>query len=146
MADLRQALARILGLTRDRGVVIVGAGKLGTALADYAGFNREGLSIVALVDDNARKIGRASRRGVPILAMEELPRLVRGRGVRVAILAVPAEVAQQALDRVVRAGVRAVLNFAPARLKAPERVTLKEVDLRIQLENLAFHLARAEMT
>ncbi len=142
VADLKKNLMRILGLTRNRNVVIVGAGNLGMALADYAGFNREGFSIVALFDSNPSKVGRTSRGGVPIHHMRSLPGVVRRKKASIAVLAVPAAAAQQTLSRVERAGIKAVLNFAPARLKARAGLTLKGVDLKIQLENLAFHLSR----
>ncbi len=144
VADLKENLIRILGLTRNRNVAIVGAGNLGMALADYGGFNREGFTIVALFDKDPRKIGSMSRGGVPVLDIRRLGRVARERGVSIAVLAVPAVAAQQALDRAARAGIKAVLNFAPARLKARAGLTLKAVDLKIQLENLAFHLSRAE--
>ncbi len=144
VADLRENLTRILGLDRTRKVVIIGAGNLGSALADYAGFNREGFSIVALFDKDPRKIGGATRGGVPILDVGDLERVARRERVCIAVLAVPAEGAQQTLDLAVRSGIRAVLTFAPTRLKARAGITLKAVDLKIQLENLAFHLARAE--
>ena len=143
VADLKKNLMRILGLTRNRNVVIVGAGNLGMALADYAGFNREGFSIVALFDSNPSKVGRTSRGGVPIHHMRSLPGVVRRRKASIAVLAVPAAAAQQTLSRVERAGIKAVLNFAPTRLKARAGLTLKGVDLKIQLENLAFHLSRS---
>ena len=141
--DLRQTLARILGLTKDRRVVIIGAGNLGMALADYAGFKRDGLSIVALFDSDPRKIGGVTRGGIRVLGIRRLAEVARRRKVSIAVLAVPATVAQQVLDQVVKAGIRAVLNFAPTRLVASRKVTLKEVDLRIQLENLVYHLGRA---
>jgi redox-sensing transcriptional repressor len=144
VADLRLNLTRILGLTRNRKVVIVGAGNLGMALADYGGFNREGFSIVALFDNDERKIGAVSRGGVPVLDIRRLPEVARKERASIAVLAVPAEAAQKVLDLVSQAGIRAVLNFAPVRLKARAGLTLKAVDLKIQLENLAFHLARAE--
>jgi redox-sensing transcriptional repressor len=144
VSDLRQNLANILGLTRERPVVIIGAGNLGMALADYGGFNRDGLSMVGLFDADAGKIGRVTRGGSRIRPMTDLERVTARRKVSMAILAVPAPVAQEVLDQMVRAGIRAVLNFAPVRLRAPSRITLKEVDLRIQLENLVFHLARTE--
>ncbi len=144
ISDLKRNLTRILGLTRDRKVVIVGAGNLGMALADYGGFNREGFSIVALFDKDPRKIGSTSRGGVPILDVAELPQVVWREKVSIAVLAVPAEPAQPLLDLAARSGIKAVLNFAPTRLKPRAGVTLKAVDLKIQLENLAFHLARAE--
>ncbi len=144
VSDLRQHLANILGLTRERPVVIIGAGNLGMALAGYGGFNRDGLLMAGLFDADARKVGRTTRGGFRIRPMTDLEKAVAREKVSMAILAVPAPVAQQVLDQVVQAGIRAVLNFAPVRLRAPARVTLKEVDLRIQLENLVFHLARAE--
>jgi redox-sensing transcriptional repressor len=144
VGELRQTLARILGLTKERRVVIIGAGNLGMALADYGGFNSDGLSITALFDSDPRKIGGVSRGGIRILDIRRLAGVARRSKVNLAVLAVPAAVAQRVLDQVVKAGIRAVLNFAPVRLRAPRRVTLKEVDLRIQMENLVFHLARSE--
>jgi redox-sensing transcriptional repressor len=144
VADLKQNLTRVLGLTRTRKVLIVGAGNLGMALADYGGFNRDGFSIVALFDNDRRKIGGVSRGGVPVLDIRTLPAVARRDKVSIAVLAVPAAAAQKVLDLVGRAGIRAVLNFAPTRLKARAGLILKAVDLKIQLENLVFHLARAE--
>jgi redox-sensing transcriptional repressor len=146
IASLKANLIRILGLTKDRKVAIVGAGNLGMALADYGGFNREGFSIVALFDKDPRKIGSASRGGVPVLDVARLPQVARREKVSIAVLAVPAEAAQPLLDLAARSGIKAVLNFAPTRLKARAGMTLKAVDLKIQLENLAFHLARVEET
>jgi redox-sensing transcriptional repressor len=144
VSNLRQNLADILGLTRERAVVIIGAGNLGMALADYGGFNRDGLSMAGLFDADAGKVGLVTRGGTRIRSMADLDEVVVRERVSMAILAIPAGVAQQVLDQVVQAGIRAVLNFAPVRLRPPAGVTLKEVDLRIQLENLVFHLARAE--
>ena len=142
--DLRTNLTRILGLTRDRGVIIVGAGNLGMALADYGGFNREGFRIVALFDRDRRRIGAVSRGGVRVVDVRRLPEVARREKVSIAVLAVPAEAAQEAFDLAARAGIKAVLNFAPARIKTRPGVTIKGVDLKIQLENLSFHLARLE--
>lgn len=142
--DLRRHLIRILGLNRDRRVAIVGAGHLGMALADYGGFNSEGFSVAAMFDSDPGKVGRRSRRGVEVAPLAMLPKIARRERLSIAILAVPAPAAQAALEEVSRAGIRAVLNFAPARLAPPRGVTLKAVDLKIQLENLAFHLSHAE--
>lgn len=141
--DLKDHLTRILGLTHDRKVVIVGAGNLGMALADYAGFNAGGFQIVALFDNDEGKIGGRSRGGVPVLDMDTLPQVARREKANIAILAVPAPAAQRVLDLVSRAGIKAILNFAPTQLKAHPGITLKAVDLKIQLENLVFHLSRA---
>jgi len=144
VTDLKRHLIQILGLTRNRRVVIVGAGNLGMALADYAGFNAGGFQIVALFDNDKVKIGGVSRGGVPVLDIGRLPQTVRRERASIAILAVPAVAAQKVFDLVSRAGIKAVLNFAPAQLKARPGIMLKAVDLKIQLENLVFHLARAE--
>jgi redox-sensing transcriptional repressor len=144
VADLKVQLTRILGLTRGRSVVIIGAGNLGMALADYNGFNREGFSIVALFDNDRSKVGSASRGGVPVYDVRSLPEVARRGKVSIAVIAVPAPAAQRVLDMVARAGIKAVLNFAPTRLKPRPGMTVKAVDLKIQLENLVFHLSRNE--
>jgi redox-sensing transcriptional repressor len=141
VAELRGQLTRILGLDRCHRVAIVGAGNLGMALADYGGFNSEGFSIVALFDSDPEKVGRRTRRGIPVEPMEALAEIAPRERLSIAILAVPAAAAQRALDLVGRAGIRAVLNFAPAPLVPPPGVTLKGVDLAVQLENLAYHLS-----
>jgi redox-sensing transcriptional repressor len=141
VADLRGQLTRILGLDRCHRVAIIGAGNLGMALADYGGFNSEGFSIVALFDSDPAKVGRRTRRGVPVEPMETLAEIALRERISIAILAVPAAAAQRALDLVGQAGVRAVLSFAPAPLVPPAGVTLKGVDLAVQLENLAYHLS-----
>jgi len=140
---LRTRITKILGLERDLNVVIVGAGNLGMALADYRGFNSGGFRTIALFDVDPRKIHRRSRRGVPIRAMRELPAVAGREGVDVAVLAVPAEAAQKALDHVAAAGVRAVLNFVPARLRARRRMHIRSVDLKVHLEGLAYLLSRS---
>ena len=144
VADLRQHLTRILGLTRDRRVAIIGAGNLGMALADYGGFNQEGFQVAALFDSDPQKVGRRTRHGVEVTDIERLPDVARRENLSIAVLAVPAGAAERALDLVVQAGIRAVLNFAPVPLAPRRGVTLRVVDLKIQLENLTFHLGRAE--
>jgi len=144
VADLKDNLTKILGLTRNRKVLIVGAGNLGMALADYAGFNTGGFQIVALFDNDRGKVGGRSRGGVPVHDIASLSQVARRERASIAIVAVPAPAAQKVLDLLGRAGIRAVLNFAPAQLKLRPGITLKAVDLKIQLENLVFHLSRAE--
>jgi len=144
VTDLKDNLTKILGLTRNRKVLIVGAGNLGMALADYAGFNTGGFQIVALFDNDRGKVGGRSRGGVPVHDIASLSRVARRERASIAIVAVPAPAAQKVLDLLGRAGIRAVLNFAPAQLKLRPGITLKAVDLKIQLENLVFHLSRAE--
>ncbi len=141
ISTLRAELQRILGVDREWRVVLVGFGNLGSALFHYRGFARQGFRIAAIVDDDPAKVGRPAG-GLTILPLAELPRAVKAQGIQIGVVAVPAEVAQGVADRLVAAGVRAILNFAPARVKVPRDVRLQNVDLSIELENLSFHLAQ----
>ena len=122
----------------------MGAGNLGLALADYPGFRREGFRIVALFDTLRDKVGRTSRSGVPIHDIRELRRVAQQEAIAIAVIAVPAASAQQVVNTVVEAGIRAVLNFSPGALRVPETVKLKSVDLTVSLESLSFFLAGLE--
>jgi redox-sensing transcriptional repressor len=138
---LRAEIQRILGLDREWRVVLVGFGNLGSALFHYRGFARQGFRIAAIVDDDPAKVGRAVN-GLAIQALAELPRVVKAQTIQIGVVAVPAEAAQTVVDRLVAAGVRAILNFAPSRVKVPRDVRLQNVDLSIELENLSFHLGQ----
>lgn len=138
--QLRGELERILGLDRMLRVVIVGAGNLGHALADYPGFSGGGLKVMALFDVDPGKVGKVTRGGVPIQHFDELERVAGGK-VDVGIVAVPAEAAQAVVDRLVAADVRAVLNFAPMRPRVPGGFRCKSVDLTLELESLSFFLS-----
>ena len=142
--DLRRHLREILGLDRRLRVAIIGAGNLGLALADYQGFRQEGFEIVALFDTLNEKVGHISRGGVPIHDARQLKRIVRQERVSIGVIAVPATVAQQVVNLVVAAGIRAILNFSPGALTVPPDVKLKSVDLTVSLESLSFFLAREE--
>ncbi|HKO57798.1 MAG TPA: redox-sensing transcriptional repressor Rex [Thermoanaerobaculia bacterium] len=144
VAQLKDALIHELGLDRTRKILIVGAGNLGMALSDYRGFNERGFHIVAMVDVDPEKVGRSSRSGIPILPYEQLPEIVRRNDVEIGILAVAAESAQETYDALVDAGVRAILNFAPAQMRYQRGVKVRSVDLRINLESLSFYLKNVE--
>jgi redox-sensing transcriptional repressor len=141
---LKAQLVDTLGINRTRNVIIAGAGNLGMALADYAGFNRNGFHIVGMVDSDPAKTGRASREGIPVFAWQELGSLVRRNHVEIGIIAVPADGAQSVYDALADAGLNAILNFAPVQLKLRPGVKVKSVDLRINLESLSFHLKNVE--
>ena len=138
---LKNELQRILGLDRAWPIVLVGFGNLGSALFHYKGFGTQGFKIAAIVDDDPAKVAREVD-SVPILASRALAREVKARGIQIAIVAVPSESAQTVTDQLVAAGIKAILNFAPARIKVPRDVRLKNVDLSIELETLSFYLAK----
>ena len=140
--DLRHELRSILGLDRQLKVAIMGAGNLGLALADYPGFRQEGFQIVALFDSLREKVGGVSRSGVSIYDISELKDTARREGIMIAVIAVPAASAQDVVNTVTQAGIRAVLNFSPGALRVPKHVKLKSVDLTVSLESLSFYLAR----
>jgi len=142
--ELRRHLRQILGIDRSVRVAIVGAGNLGLALADYPGFRAEGFEIGALFDTMRDKIGQRSRGGVLIHDMRDLRTVVRRERITIAVVAVPATAAQDVVNTVVAAGIKAVLNFSPGALKVPPDVKLKSVDLTVSLESLSFFLAQGE--
>ena len=142
--DLKRHLRQILGLDRKLRVAIMGAGNLGLALADYPGFRQEGFEIAALFDTLREKVGQQSKSGVPILDIHELRKVAKRDGIKIAVIAVPAPAAQNVLNLVVAAGIKAVLNFSPGTLEIPDGVKLKGVDLTVSLESLSFFLAQGE--
>ncbi len=142
--DLKRHLRQILGLDRKLRVAIMGAGNLGLALADYPGFRQEGFEIAALFDSMREKVGQQSKSGVPILDIHELKKVAKRDGIKIAVIAVPALAAQNVLNLVVAAGIKAVLNFSPGTLQVPPGVKLKGVDLTVSLESLSFFLAQED--
>jgi redox-sensing transcriptional repressor len=142
--ELRRHLRQILGLDRGVRVAIIGAGNLGLALADYGGFRDDGFEIVALFDTVKEKIGRRSRGGVLIHDMRDFRKVARREEIGIAVMAVPGDAAQTAINAVVAAGVRAILNFSPGTFKVPRGVKLKGMDLTVSLEGLSFFLVQGE--
>lgn len=139
--SLREHLTKILGLDKEHCVAIIGAGRLGTALADYYGFTQTNFSVVALFDADKNKIGQKVG-GVQIYDIEDFEKVVEREKIDVAVIAVPAPFAQNVLEKVSKAGIKAVLNFAPTPLKADQATKLKTVDLTISLESLSYFLAK----
>jgi redox-sensing transcriptional repressor len=137
---LTHQVSRELGLTDDWPVVIVGAGNLGQALANYAGFDERGFPVAALVDVDPAKIGSVVN-GVPVRHLDSLPELVRPGG-SIGVIATPAVAAQEVADKLVTAGVTAILNFAPAVLVVPLGISLRKVDLAVELQILSFYERR----
>jgi len=147
IVDLREHITKILGLDKPHRVGIVGAGRLGTALANYKGFSRSNFSVAALFDNDEKKIGRrVGEDKVLIHDVRKMPRLVGDESIDVMVIAVPARAAQKVLNQIMSAGIKAVLNFAPASLNARLDVKVKTVDLTTSLESLSYYLARPQVT
>ena len=143
VAELSAKIREILGLGREWKVVIIGAGKIGSALSTYRGFAQRGFTVVGVYDNDPRKIGSAwdgqQVRDIALLeadAARERP--------DIAVLAIPADDVQGEVDRIVRAGITAILNFAPAQVQAPPGVTIKNVNMAMELEGLSYALSQRE--
>jgi redox-sensing transcriptional repressor len=138
-------VSRTLGLTQDWPVVIVGAGNLGRALANYGGFVSRGFTIAAMLDCDAAIVGSRIAR-LTVRHVDELEAVVTRHKVSIGVIAAPAGTAQAVCDRLVSAGVTSILNFAPLVLNVPEGVDVRKVDLSIELQILAFHAQRRSTT
>ena len=134
-------VSRTLGLTQDWPVVIVGAGNLGRALANYGGFVSRGFTISAMLDSDTAIVGSRIAR-LTVRHVDELEAVVARHKVAIGVIATPAGSAQAVCDRLVSAGVTSILNFAPLVLSVPEGVDVRKVDLSIELQILAFHAQR----
>ena len=139
VAELTKKIADELGTSRFQPVILVGVGNLGLALLSYRGFEKEGFEIVATFDsDPQRKRDKEIKQ--PLFGMDALPRFIREHSVRLAILAVPATVAQEVANMLIDCGVMGILNFAPIVLSVPEEVMINNVNLAIELENLSYFI------
>jgi redox-sensing transcriptional repressor len=141
VAYLVYQISRELGLTQDWPVAVVGIGNLGHALANYGGFASRGFSVVALFDQDDSVVGEQVA-GLTVQHLDELESVVQSAGVAIGVVATPAAAAQEVCDRLVAAGVRSVLNFAPCVLSVPAGVDVRKVDLSTELQILAFHEQR----
>ncbi|HEU4566030.1 MAG TPA: redox-sensing transcriptional repressor Rex [Gemmatimonadaceae bacterium] len=141
--ELAGRLREILGLGREWRVVIVGAGKIGGALAHYRGFRQRGFRIIAVYDSDPAKVGKRSES----FAVRDIAQLASDNAENpadIAVVTVPAESAQSVVDAVVDAGIEAILNFAPVALQVPEHVAVKNVNMAMELEGLSFALTNRD--
>jgi redox-sensing transcriptional repressor len=143
VGTLKHHLLSILGLDQTRKVAIVGAGHLGQALADSGGFASGGFRVAAVFDDDPQKVGSRTRGGLVVQDVRRLREIVACEGIEIGIITVPAAAAQEVAQRCAAAGLRALLNFAPARLTVPADVRVKNVDLKVHLETLCFYMPRS---
>jgi redox-sensing transcriptional repressor len=135
--ELRAQISSILGLDRSWRVALVGVGNIGSALVSYKEFSKQGFQIVKLFDNDQRKIG-SNHKGIVVADIRNLETELRSDRIEMVVLAVPATVAQYIVDDVVRAGIKAILNFAPANLKVPDDVYLRNENMSMELEYLSF--------
>ena len=131
-------MSRELGLTHDWPVAIIGAGNLGQALANYGGFTQRGFPVAVLIDASRDKVGQIIH-GVPVHHIDELPELAVRLRIGIGVIATPAAAAQDVADKLVAAGVGSILNFAPAVISVPDNVSLRKVDLALELQILSFY-------
>jgi redox-sensing transcriptional repressor len=142
VTELVSQLQEILGLGREWKVYIIGAGKIGSALVSYSGFAQRGFRVLAIYDVNPQVVGRTVD-GVGIRAMAQLEHDAARERPDIAVITVPAESAQSVADLLVGAGVRAIMNFAPVPIHVPAQVTVKSVNMALELEGLAYALVNS---
>mgnify|MGYP002639832745 CR=1 FL=1 len=141
VAALRKAIYEGLGRAKFQPVVMVGAGNLGSALLRYDGFKKEGYEVLAAFDSAAESL-RGGDIPVPLYASEDLPEFVKKNSVKMAILCVPGEQAQEATNVLVEAGIQGILNFSPVMLQVPTEVVVNNVDLALELQNLSYFIKK----
>ncbi len=144
---LIEKLDKILGRDRPQHVIVVGCGRIGTALMEYSGFNTDGIEIVAGFDSHPENVHNTS--GVPIYGMDKLEEYVEEHDIKVGVIAVPDTEASKVLDRLIEAGIRGVLNFAPVELKCtrtdcPGSTTIHNVNIALELEHLFYQVNSQE--
>ena len=143
VSELRRNVIEILGLDRERRLVIVGAGNLGTALCHYSGFSGGSFLVVAMLDSDPHKIGQPTPAGLLVEDASRLSEIVAKRDAAIGVITTPASSAQSVCNQMVEAGLKTVLNFAPIRVKSEPGVLVKTVDLKIHLEELSFFLTHS---
>ncbi len=142
--DLISQVRHILGTDKTWNVLLVGAGNLGRALMAYRGFSSKGFKLVAVFDNDASKVGRKQAQ-LTVQPLSELAETVQAQQIRLAMIAVPADVAQDVADQLIEAGVRGLLNFAPVSITVPPKIALNAVDLAVQLEQLSFQVSLSQL-
>lgn len=135
---LRAEIRGILGLDRRWRVAVIGSGHIGSAMLAYRGFGNQGFDVVAVFDASRERIGTALEH----LVIRDIETLSAKDGIDMGVIATPARAAQDVADRLVAAGVRGILNFAPRKLRVPDEVTLRTVDMTMELESLSFALSQ----
>lgn len=137
--DLKAKIARILGIDRVWNIALVGVGNVGSALVSYKEFARQGFKIVKLFDNDQRKIG-SNHKGIVVSDIKDIVTELSGSGIEMVVVCVPGSVAQFVVDDIVKAGLKAILNFAPINLKVPDDVFVRNENMAMELEYLSYAL------
>ncbi|NLO98331.1 MAG: redox-sensing transcriptional repressor Rex [Peptococcaceae bacterium] len=137
--DLNRTILKILGLSEGWNIALVGIGNLGLALSTYRGFKDRGFTITCIFDNNPEKVGMIVN-GIEVMHIDRIEEIIPQRKTQIGAITVPASAAQDVADKLVRAGIKAILNFAPVVLNVPPEIELRNVDLSVNLEVLTFNL------
>ncbi len=143
VAELRDKIAEILGINRAWNVALVGVGNIGSALVSYKEFQKQGFKIRKIFDNDQRKIG-SNHKGIVVSDVKDLVRELQKSKIDIVVIAVPASAAQMIVDDVIQAGMKAILNFAPTNLKAPDDVHIRNENMAMELEYLSFSLCNEQ--
>jgi len=139
VSDLNRYITKILGIDNKWNVIIVGAGNLGSALSQYKGFDERGFNVLALFDNDPEIVGKKAGK-IPVFSAPRMTSFIKENNVEIGIIAVPAPFAQDIVDEMVGAGIKAILNFAPRVISVPDYVELRNVDLAVNMEVLTFNM------
>lgn len=145
VVELTRRIRGILGLERPYRVILVGAGKIGSALVEYSGFRSRGFTIVGIYDNDPKKIG-ANWNGLRVLDIRRLERDLNEEPSDIGIVVTSADAAQEVTNALLRGGIKAILNFAPVQLSVPEGVVVRNVNMAHELESLTYSLANLPAT
>ncbi len=140
IGDLKRSIGKILGADRDWPALLVGAGNLGRALANFRGFSKMGINITRVLDADLGKIGNKID-DIIVQSMKDLEKIIEEDNIELGIITVPADAAQQVADQLIEAGIKAIWNFAPTRLIIPEDIVFRNEDLAVGIVSLIYHLS-----
>lgn len=141
--SLISEIKSVLGLDKKWRVALIGVGRLGSALLNYPGFEEFSFQVSVAFDSDPKKIGKVWK-GIKVEDSSQIEKIIKKEKIKIAIIAVPAPAAQKMVDALIRAGIKAILNFSPRYLSIPENVNIKTVDIAIELGNLAYYLTHSE--
>ena len=142
--ELIEKLNFILGKNEVRKVVVAGSGNIGSALMKYSGFEKEGIKVISAFDTDPAKVDRNAK--IPVLPLTEMQDIIKKEKIKIGIIAVPDTTAADVFDKMVNAGIKGVLNFAPVRLRGNNDIIINNVNLVLELENVAYFVNAATKT